>query len=252
MPAAMQSRKRDATQSAPNLTPMPRGSSILHKPGHAPEQPSKYDDDYILGDFDYRRVFIDIDVFMEHVLHVPENWRGLWRRTIMRIKRDETFSISYWDYRRECGIRSPKESRFYRPLVDMSNAILKFSTEDSLDEPVKLRTPPRYPRKNPEKVHPEGSNPTRAQPLQVPEVELLDDALDDGSRIPRLKVNGEQATTSRDNFSWLMKNRTRPTGEPCLPSHAPVVRGLCDHQPNYRQRNGSSSASSSPPKAACG
>ena len=200
MPATMQLRKCDTTQSAPNPTPMSRGASIIYKPRHAAEQPPKYDDAYILGDFDHRRVFVDIDVFMEHVLHVPENWRELWGRTITRIKRDETFSISYRNYRRECGIRGPEESRFYKPLVNMANTILDFLTEDSLDEPVKLRTPQRHLRKNPKKVHPEGSNLTWAQPLQVPEVESSDDALDDGSRIPRLKVNGEQATASRDKF----------------------------------------------------
>ena len=71
-------------------------------------------------------------------------------------------------------------SRFYRPLVDMANTVLDFLAKDPLDESVKL-----------------GLNRTWAEPLQV---ESLDDALDDGPWIPRLKVNGERATTSRDNF----------------------------------------------------
>jgi len=197
MPATMQPRKPDATRSVLNPTPMSCGASILHKLRHATEQPPKHDDEYILGDFDYHRVFVDVDVFMKHILHVPENWRELWGRTITRIKHDETFLVSYWDYRRECAIQGAEESRFYRPLVDMANTVLEFSTEDSLDEPVKLRTPQRHLREDPKKVHPEGSNLTWAQSL---EVESSDDALDDGSRIPRLKVNGERATTSRDRF----------------------------------------------------
>ena len=202
MPATMQSRKRGATQSTPNPTPMSRGASVLHKLRHATQQPPIHDDEYILREFEYRRVFIDIDVFMEHFLHVPENWRELWGRTIMQIKRDETFSISYWDYRRECEIQGQgtKKSWFYRPLVDMADAVLDFLTEDPLDESAKLRTPQRYLRNNSKKVHPEGSNLTWAEPLQAPEVGSSDDVLDDGSWIPRLKVNGERATTSHDNF----------------------------------------------------
>jgi len=163
----------------------------------ATEQPPEYDDEDILREFEYHRVSVDIDVFMEHVLHVPENWRELWRRTIMRIKRDETSLISCWDHRRECEIQGAEESKFYRPLVDMANAVLDFLAKDSLDESVKLRTPQRYLRNNPKKIHPEGPNLAWAEPLQV---ELSDDALDDGSWIPRSKVNGERATTSRDNF----------------------------------------------------
>jgi len=190
----MQFRKRDATRSVLNPTPMSREASILHKSSHATEQPPEYDDEDILREFEYHRVFVDIDVFMKHVLHVPENWRELWGRTIMRIKRDETFLISCWDYRRECEIQGAEGSRFYGPLVDIANAVLDFLTKDSLDESVKLRTPQRYPRNNPKKIYPEGPNLAWAEPLQV---ESLDDALDDGSWISRLKVNGERATTSR-------------------------------------------------------
>jgi len=197
MPATMQLRRRGATQSAPNPTPMTRGASILHRLRHATEQPPEHDDEYSLREFECSRVFVDVDVFMKHILHVPENWRKLWGRTIMRIKRDGAFSISYWDYRHECEIQGVEESRLYRPLVDMANAVLDSLTKDSLDESVKLRTPQRYLRNNPKKVHPKGSNLTRAEP---PQVESSDDALDDGSWIPRLKVNGERATTSRGNF----------------------------------------------------
>ena len=201
MPATMQSRKRDATRSVPNPTSMSRETPILHESSHSTshstEQSPEYDDEDILSEFKHHRVFVDIDVFMETVLHVPENWRELWRRIIMRIKRDETFLVSYWDYRHKCQIQSAEESRFYRPLVDMANAVLDFLTKDPLDVSVKLRTPQRYPRNNPKKTHPEGSNFTWADSLQV---ESSGDALDDGSWIPRLKTNGERTTTSRDNF----------------------------------------------------
>ena len=62
---------------------MSREASILQELRHATEQPPEYDDEDILREFEYNRVFIDIDVFMEHVLHILENWRELWRQTIM-------------------------------------------------------------------------------------------------------------------------------------------------------------------------
>ena len=79
----------------------------------------------------------------------------------------------------------------------MASAVLDFLAKDPLDESVKLRTPQRYLRNNSKKIHPEGPNCTWAEPLQV---ESLDDALDDWLWIPRLKVNGERATTSCNSF----------------------------------------------------
>ena len=76
----------------------------------------------------------------------------------MRIKRDEIFLISCWDYRPECEIQVAEESKFYRPLVDMANAVLDFLAKDSLDKSVKLRIPQHYLKNNPKKIHPEGPN----------------------------------------------------------------------------------------------
>ena len=164
--------------------------SSQHESSHSTEQGPEYDDEDILWEFKHHRVFVDIDVFMNTVLHVPDNWRELWGRTIMRIKRDEAFLISYWDYRHKCQIQGAG-SESHRPLVDMANAVLDFLSKDPLDESVKLRTPRRYSRNNPKEIHPKRSNLTQAS---------LDDALDDGSWIPRLQVKGEWTATSRDNF----------------------------------------------------
>jgi len=198
MSATMQSRKRDATRSVPNPTSMSRETPSLHESSHSTshsaEQPPEYDEEDILSEFKHHRVFVDIDVFMETVLHVPENWRELWGRTIKRIKRDETFLISYWDYLHECQIQGAKDSNFYRLLVNIANVVLDFLTKDPLDKSVKPRIPQRYPRNNLKKIHPEGSNLTWAESL---EEEESDDALDDGSWIPRLKVNGERTKTLR-------------------------------------------------------
>ena len=228
-------RKHNATRSTPNLTPTSDGTSVLQRLRRAADQPQKCEsskyEQYIVQDFERHRVFVDIDVFMKHVLHVPENWQELWGRTIRRIKRDTTFSIPYWSYCRQCEKSDVEESTFYKPLVDMANAILDFSAKDSPDESVKPRTPQRYLRNDPRKVlygvinnlspdivavhsgflphirpgelgewHLKGSNLTWAQPLQALEVKPSDGALVDGSCMPRLKVNGGRTTTSHNNF----------------------------------------------------
>ena len=75
-------RKRDATHPAPDPTPISHGTSILQKLNPNADQIQRYDsakyEQYIVQDFERHRVFVDIDVFMKHVLHVPEDWKELW------------------------------------------------------------------------------------------------------------------------------------------------------------------------------
>ena len=226
--------KRDATHPIPDPTPMGRGSSALWKQGLDADKPQKYGIDkyeqYIAQDFERHRVFIDIDVFMKNVLHVPDNWKTKWGKAIKKIKGSTPFSTAHRDYTRQCGTQGVKEEKFYKPLVDMGNAILGLS-ESSLGNSVKPRTPQRYLRNDPQKVlcgvmkdltpdvvavhsdllphicskeredmHLKESNLTWAQPLQVLEVKPWDNALVDGSCMPRLKVKGKLTTTSLNTF----------------------------------------------------
>ena len=225
-------RKPKATRPAPDPTPIALGTSVLQKLQLDEDEDQTYDIDkyeqFITQDFERHRVFVDIDVFMKHVLHVPENWKALWGRTIRGIKRNEAFSTAHWDYHRQCSTQGVKESNFYKPLVAMGNAILDVSKK-STDGSVKPQTPQLYLRNDPRKVlcgvmtnlspdivavHGgflphirseernerclEQSNLTWAQPLQALEVKPWDGALIDGSRMPRLKVNGKPSTTSLD------------------------------------------------------
>lgn len=225
-------RTRDAARSVPDPTPLAVGSSVLQRLQFYPDKARKYDVDkyeqYIVQDFERHRVFVDIDVFMEYVLHVPKNWKKLWGRTIRSIKRNSVFSTAHWDYTRQCGTQGVNEVQFYQPLVDMGNAILEFSNLGPSDS-VKPQTPQRYLRNDPRKVlcglmnnlkpdiiavHEDflphirskenedarlkESNVTWAQPLQVLEVKPWDNALVDGSCMPRLKVKGKLATPSRN------------------------------------------------------
>jgi len=223
-------RKRDATLSAPNQTPMSHGTSTLQKLEHDTDKAQKHDsakyEQYIAQDFERHRVFVDIDVFMKNVLHVPKNWKKLWGPTINRIKRNKKFSTPHWEYARKCGAHRTLEEEFYKPLVQMGNAVLDLS-ESLANKSVKARTPQRYLRNDPRKMsdgvmkglspdvvtvhrdflHNIGpgemteqrltkSNLSWAQPLQVLEVKPWDNALVDGSHMPRLKVEGEPTIAS--------------------------------------------------------
>lgn len=209
---------------------MSHGTSILPKLEPDTDQTQKNNsakyEQYITQDFVRHRVFVDIDVFMKHVLHIPENWKELWGTTIGDIRRHQKFSLPHWDYTHKCEIQRTQECEFYKPLVDMGNAILELS-ELSKDESVKARTRQRYLRNDPKRVlggvmknlssdvvavHDDflphirsgenkeqrlkESNLTWAQPLQALEVKPSDNALVDGSRMPRLKLNGELAVIS--------------------------------------------------------
>jgi hypothetical protein len=220
-------RKRGATCSVPNITPLAAGTSSRQKLESDTDLVGKYDsadyEDFILQDFKRHRVFLDIEVFMKHVLHVPDDWKTRWGPMIEKIKTDIDFLAHHNLYCRECDTPGIAEQTLYKPLVAMGNAILSLASESS-SEHTKPRTPQRYIRNDPKKVfcglldeahlvpdivavHEDfharlrpnernngclkRSNLTWAQPLQVLEVKPFDSALVDGSCMPRLKVDGK-------------------------------------------------------------
>ena len=200
---------------------------MMHKLDPEPAHPQKHTsskyEEYIAQDFDRHRVFVDMEVFMKHVLHVPDNWEELWGPTIETIKTDKAFKNSLSEYLLCCGSSSVTEPAFYGPLVDRVNAVLSVTGSSNSDKAVKPKTRLRYLRNDPKRilggmmpalspdivaVHAdfldhipqqgrdagqlEGLNLTWAQPLQVLEVKPWNNALIDGSCMPRLAVNGER------------------------------------------------------------
>ena len=215
----------DVTPPVPCSTPTPAaGTSILQKLRAGTDEPTKYGCDkweqYIAQDFERHRVFVDIDVFMERVLRVPKDWKNDWKRIIDKIKMSKDFLDPHLAYTRLCDTTGGQEEAFYKPLVDMTNAIL--TIWERLSGDTENVTHQRYLRNDPHNVRCgmmndlspdiiavhgdsltriqerklQGSNMTWAQPLQVLEVKPSDNALVDGSCMPRLKVNGESVDTS--------------------------------------------------------
>ena len=212
-------------------TPNPHGSSIIQKLEPETEHPikpsiSKYEH-YIAQDFKRHRVFVDIEVFMKHVLHVPDNWMKVWGRTIQEIKRNGAFSDALYEYNAQCEAKGAPESKFYGPLVDMVDAVFEISAEALSHGNSKPKSHIRCLRNDPKKilggvlselvpdivtVHGEffnrlpseeqgerclkETNLTWAHPLQMLEVKHVGRLLIDGSWMPRLKVNGKSSTRS--------------------------------------------------------
>ena len=276
--------KRNVARSVPNLTPLSKGASILQKLTPDADEAQKYDsakyEQYITQDFEAHRVFVDLEVFMKNVLHVPENWRELWGPTIEIVKRNKAFSAAYLDYCHQCDTEGPEE-RFYGPLVDMTNAILGCCNSSS-EDCVRPRTCHNYFRNDPKRVllgvmndlspdivavhhgflprlnqeerekgQIKQSNLSWAHPLQVLEVKPSGGALVDGSFMPRLMVNGKPVKFHRDVVSLLTGNRTRSTGEP-----RPALQAGERNPPGCRQvhprRGWLSTGTHSTPEAAGG
>jgi len=150
-------RKHGGTRSVSvqDPAPMSNGTPILWKlepdTDRTRERDSVKYEQYIAQDFKRHWVFVDIDVFMKHVLHIPKNWKELWNTTIRYIRRHQNFLLPHWDYAHRCETQRTKELEFYRPLADMGNAIIELS-ELSKDESVKARTRQCYLMNDPGKV----------------------------------------------------------------------------------------------------
>jgi len=213
-------------------TPNPYGSAIISKLEPDTGQPvkpsiSKYEH-YIAQDFQHHRVFVDMEVFMKNVLHVPDNWMKVWGRTIQEIKRNDAFSTALHEYNSQCEAKGAPESKFYGPLVNMVDAVFEISAETLSRGNGKSKSHIRCLRNDPRKVlggvlselvpdivtvHGEffnhlppeeqgerclkETNLTWAHPLQMLEVKHVGRLLVDGSWMPRLKVNGKSSTRSR-------------------------------------------------------
>ena len=219
------------------VTPPTYGSSVMHRIESQPESPKKHPsskyEQYIAQDYDRHRVFIDNEVFMRCVLHVPDNWRELWGSTIEKVKNYQLFSDAHKLYTGLCETPSVLEAALYQPLVKMANAIFHVTDSPEADESVKPRTPLRYLRNDPGRlfggimpelspdivaVHKDflshlsqdereahqlkESRLTWAQPLQMLEVKPSGNTLISGSCMPRLKTEGERAMADGMEFLY--------------------------------------------------
>ena len=199
-------------------TPTNRGSSVCQRQEAAADEIRRYKrrdyDEYIREDLD-NRVFIDFDVFLKSVLHVPGDWKTKWERAIEAVKKNKKFKKSYKAYCEECNKCGGHEVEFYKPLINTANAVLDVVSDFKLGDV--SGTPQYYHRCDPKHIQggimdwvglcpdvvvlPKDYDSSKkrnlhwANPLHVLEVKPSDAAICDGENIPRLMVDGKHVTS---------------------------------------------------------
>jgi len=207
--------KRDASVSrnVPGPTPGNCGAAVRKKVEGNTDRDEGYArddyDDYIREDLN-SRVFVDFEVFLKSVLHVPPDWKSKWKATIDAVKADDKFVAHHGEYCCQCGICGSLEKLFYEPLMKTTNAVLDTV---ALCNPNGVSGNPQYYRVNSETtlrggvmnkhslapdlvvLHEQVSSYTGdlhwANALHVLEVKPHDGAICDGEKLPRLVVDGE-------------------------------------------------------------
>jgi len=123
--------KHGPARPAPDITPLSLGSSIRQRQEGDTDRVERYKredyDDYIREDYDdyiredlQSRVFVDFEVFMKHVLRVPNDWRTQWGWAIEAVKTDAVFNNHLGEYCRHCD----NSSHWGQGVLETSGNIL--------------------------------------------------------------------------------------------------------------------------------
>ncbi|KAF9642500.1 hypothetical protein BDM02DRAFT_3273448 [Thelephora ganbajun] len=217
LPAPKTPQRRRGPATVVGLTPLSRGSSVRQRQEGDTDRVDRYDrgdyEEYVREDLNCR-VFVDYEVFMKDVLHVPDDWRTEWGRAIEAVKADAKFNEHHERYCDLCEEAGTLEKHFYPPLMETANAVL-----DVVSRSYFKKIPPgkrQYYHVNdpnhlkggvmnknslsPDLVllHKNRPDPRTsrsrslhwANPLHVLEVKPYDNALCDGKNMPRLVVDG--------------------------------------------------------------
>jgi len=213
-------RKRGPSRPVPDLTPLSLGSSMRQRQEGDTDRVEKFNredyDDYIREDL-RSRVFVDFEVFMKYVLHVPDDWKTAWGPAIEAIKADPDFKGHHEEYCKQCNKYGSQEESFYAPLVNTANAVLDVLSRSTFDG-ISPKIPQYYHVNDPKKLrggvfnkfnlspdlvllHDECQPSEKedlhwANPLHILEVKPYDNALCDGTRLPRLVIDGQCAKGS--------------------------------------------------------
>jgi hypothetical protein len=195
-PSKTPEHKCGAPRPTPDVTPLSHGSSVYQSQEDDVDSVEEFDwsdyDSYIREDL-RNRVFVDSEVFMKHVLHVPDDWRTTWGPAIEAAKVDLDFKRHHEEYCSRCDEFGSQEETFYGPLMETANAVLEV-----LSRPVFCDISPKIsglvaPHKD---CRPSEEGRHWTNPLHVLKVKPYNNALCDGTSIPRLVIDGERVTRS--------------------------------------------------------
>ena len=94
------------------------------------------------------RVFVDFEVFMKSVLHVPQDWKIRWSQAIEAVRTDPKFKEYHEDYFKRCGNLTTQERSLYEPLMEAVNAVLAVLSRSGFDD-ISCGIPLHYRVKDP-------------------------------------------------------------------------------------------------------
>ena len=215
-------RNRSAVRLVPDVTPLSCGSSIRQRQEGDTDRVEGYDrDDYeeCIHEDLKSRVFVDFEVFMKSVLHVPEDWKTQWKSVMKAVETDPEFKQHYEEYRKYCDDWAAREASFYEPLAKMANAVLDVLSRSESSEIVGIDSgiPQTYLVNNTRKLQGGIFNKANLSPdlivlhkdcdhmsdslhwanaLHVLEVKPYGNTICDGRGMPKLVVDGEHVTRS--------------------------------------------------------
>ena len=213
-------RKGGTSFPDPDITPLSLGTASRQKLEGDTDRVEKFNvadyQGYIREDLK-SRVFVDFEVFMKNVLHVPDDWKTAWGLAIEAVKADPNFTKYHEEYCLRCNQFGILEREFYQPLTNIANAVLNVLSRSTFDGiPPELS---QYYRVNDPKVlrggifnksnlspdlvllhndcRPSGKEDLHwANPLHILEVKPFDNAICDGSGMYKLVIDGEFSTSS--------------------------------------------------------
>jgi hypothetical protein len=229
-----------ASCPTPDVTPLSHASSVCQSQEGSADSVEEFDwsdhDSYIREDLG-NRVFVDSEVFMKHVLRVPDDWRAAWGPAIEAVKADLDFKRHHEEYCNRCD-KFGSQKTFYGPLTKTANAVLEVLSLP-ISPKISNLVAPRKDRQTSE----EGCHWTN--PLHILKVKSYNNALCDGATIPRLVTDGEHAARSfRVWIQLIWGTGVDPTSNHASP-HEPSRHSANNFTPHTTSTTASGSTSGS-------
>jgi len=213
-------QKRDPATIV-GLTPIARGTCIRRKQEGNTDRVDGYDcgdyEEYVREDLSCR-VFVDYEVFMKYVLHVPTGWKTEWATAINAVNANANFKNHYEAYCGLCKANGTVEKDLYQPLVETANAVLgvvsrhRFGNTGTgksqyyhVNDPNRINggvmnkkglCPDLVLLHNNRPRPKEGESLHWANPLHILEVKSNNNAICDGRNMPKLVVDGKSSVGS--------------------------------------------------------
>ena len=175
------------------------------------------------------RVFVDFDVFLLSVLHVPRDWKTLWGPAIEAVKADQVFSTCHRKYCQQCEEDGSSQQSFSEPLIKTTNAIIdvvftaKFGGISGISH---VKNPRKLPSStinganlsvDPAVLHNDRQPLHWADNFHILVGKPYDGAICNGKGMPRLIIDGMHALSPFCGKPLL----TRETGIDPISNHAP-------------------------------